>query len=87
MPPSKVTTPGPDYVTYNPIDDTIYVWDAKYRKEGGRYPCKGPSLEKVGAWMNQIRQAIERLSDDALRQKVLRALSRGRIRGELFKWP
>lgn len=63
------------------------MWDAKYRREGGRYPCKGPSLEKVGAWMNQIREAIERLSDDGLRKKVLKALSRGRIRGELFKWP
>jgi hypothetical protein len=37
--------------------------------------------------MREIRDAIERLKDKALRDKILKALERGRIRGELFRWP
>lgn len=69
------------------LDDTIYVWDAKYRKEGGRYPCSGPSSSKIGQWLAEVRDAINRVKDKAIREKILRALERGKIRGELFRWP
>jgi hypothetical protein len=85
-PPKNTNVPGPDFITYNKETKSIVIWDAKYRKEGGRYPSSVPA-KKMKRWMPDIRNAVNSLPPGSLREDALDALENDRISSEIFKWP
>jgi hypothetical protein len=86
QPPGKVTAPGPDYITFDPVGDSIVVWDAKYRGPGGSYPSSLPT-DKVKSWMPQINEAIQNMPSGPLRDKVIDAFNSGQVQGRISQWP
>ena len=85
QPPGKVTASGPDYITYDPATGQINVWDAKYSSKG-KWPktAKGFGSEK---WLEEVKEAIEKIADPKLRKEVMDAFNNGEINWKIFKWP
>lgn len=86
QPPGKVTAPGVDFATFDPMRNQIVLWDAKYRGPKGSYPTTIPA-SKMGAWTKEVRSTIEAMPEGPLRKQYLEALENNRIRGEIFRWP
>ncbi|MEQ9725503.1 hypothetical protein ABRP29_07685 [Pseudomonas sp. WHRI 8822A] len=84
--PGKVTAPGPDYITYDPDNEMIVVWDAKYRGPGGSYPSS-ISSDKIKKWMPEVRDAVNKMPAGSARDAALEALQSGRVSGQIFRWP
>ena len=83
----KTTATGADYVTYDPVQQEVVLWDSKYRgPQGGSVP-KTLSPGKINRWTPNARKAIEALPDSPMKAEMLRALDAGHVRGEIFKWP
>jgi RHS repeat-associated protein len=85
--PGKTTARGADYLTYDPVQQEVVFWDAKYRgPQGGSVP-RTLAPAKIQRWTPEARKAIEVLPDSPLKADMLRALDAGQVRGEIFKWP
>ncbi len=84
-PPGKVTSKGPDFITYSRKDDLIMVWDAKFRS-GGNFPSS-ISASKMNKWMPYVEDAIKNMPAGEAKTWAERALKNGNIRGKLFPWP
>ena len=85
-PPTKASAGGVDYVTFDPTRGEVVLWDAKYRRPGGRYPSSVPAT-KTTAWKAQARAAAEAMPESPVRLVILDALARGKVRTEIFRWP
>jgi len=85
--PEKVTAPGADFVTIDPKDGTIYVWDSKYRGPNATsYPSSIPPA-KLAVWTSQLKETINSMPDGPIKDMALDSLKNGKIQGEIFKWP
>jgi RHS repeat-associated protein len=87
--PGKVTTSGPDFITYNPESDTINVWDAKYSSIGQR-PNVDPETF-VTKWWPYITRAVvayvENPANTAYIDEIQEAYINDQIVGRVFRWP
>lgn len=84
--PGKASLPGADYITYDPSNRSLIVWDAKYRAEGGRYPSSLPA-SKLQAWQSEIVNSVKNMPEGPHKAAAESALRSGRIKGQIFKWP
>jgi len=84
--PGKVTSPGPDFITYDPQSKFIIVWDAKYRVSGTGYPTS-LSATTLRQWIPDVRDAINALPEGPFKWQVSNALESGRVSGSIFRWP
>jgi RHS repeat-associated protein len=85
--PVKTTARGADYLTFDPVQQEVVFWDAKYRgPQGGSVP-KTLSAVKIQQWSAEARRAIGALPDSPVKAAMLRALDAGQVRGEIYKWP
>jgi filamentous hemagglutinin len=77
---------GPDWITYEPSSQTVFVWDAKYRAPGGRYPSQidPDTMEK---WKSEIADAIACMPEGDAKEGAAKAFADGRIRGRIFRGP
>ena len=83
--PKHVNTPGPDFITYNPKDSRLYVWDSKYRKD-----CQWPSKAKgfrTKEWTKAVQEAIDEYPDELLRNRLQFAFDHNLIEWRIFQWP
>ena len=81
--PSKVTSTGLDFITYDPIFKKINVWDAKY-SSSGRFPSGLPA-SKLGSWNSQISDAVQSYTGPYADQ-ILTALQNGALRARIFPY-
>jgi filamentous hemagglutinin len=86
MPPGKVTAPGPDFITYSAKEKSIVVWDAKYRGPAGSYPRSIPQ-SKIERWVSEVKLAVEGMPEGGAKIAAQKAIERGAIRGQIFRWP
>ncbi len=84
--PGKVTAKGPDFITFDPKQRAVVLWDAKYRGPKGSFPSS-PSPGQIKRWTEDARGAINALPPGALRTRALDALNSGRVKGQIFRWP
>ncbi len=83
----KVTAPGADYVTMDPKNGTIYIWDSKYRgPNSSSYPTT-ISAQKFNSWKNDLQNIINAMPDGPAKTMAQNSLNNGNIQGEIFKWP
>jgi hypothetical protein len=83
--PGNVTTPGPDFITFDPANGTINVWDAKFRSNLN-FPSSANGFGSQ-AWLQEVQQAINNIPDATLRQQVQQAYTNGKINWNIFQWP
>jgi len=84
--PGKVTASGPDFITFNPKNKSIVVWDAKYRGPGGSFPTAVPA-DKLNSWMPQVREAVQNMPPGTARDAAMGALRNGKVGGKIAPWP
>jgi len=56
--PGKITATGPDYSTFNPADESIYIWDAKYSINGTFPSTSDIPATKLQAWMPWLNNVV-----------------------------
>jgi hypothetical protein len=76
--PGKITTGGPDYITYDPETDTINLWDAT----AGKTPKQVPVPEY---WMPEARTAV-RAYTGPYATEIQQALSNGQVDVNIFRY-
>lgn len=84
MAPGKITATGPNFITYNPTDDIINVWDAKY-SSSGTFPSS-LSASKLSSWSPWIKGAVANYSGK-YSNEITNAYNNGQIQGLLFTYP
>jgi hypothetical protein len=62
------------------------MWDAKYRRPGGRYPSKIDEATQT-RWKVELLDTINSMSEGDLKTQALEAYNANRIRAEIFRWP
>ena len=85
--PNNPNTPGkPDHITFDPVTDTIFANDSKYRGAGGSYPSqlKPGQLQR---WMPYVENAIQALPEGDLKTSAQAAFAAGRVQGRILCWP
>jgi hypothetical protein len=82
--PGKLTTHGPDYITYDPIADEVVVWDSKY-SSSGRFPSGSIPGSKMTAWSSSVSDAVGGYSGPGA-SEAQRALQAGRVVGRYFQY-
>ncbi|EGO62671.1 hypothetical protein, partial [Acetonema longum] len=83
--PGKVTATGPDFITYDPLHQTINVWDSKFSSTG-RWPSSAQGFGSQ-AWLDETKQAIAKITDPVLRKQAQNAFNNGNIEWKIFEWP
>jgi hypothetical protein len=76
--PGKVTTAGPDYITYNPKTDEITLWDAT----AGKTPKQLPVPEY---WMPEARAAVASYNGPYAAE-IQQALVNGQVDTNIFRY-
>jgi hypothetical protein len=76
--PGKVTTAGPDYITYNPDTDTINLWDATASKTPKQLPV--PEY-----WMPEARAAVASHTGPYVAE-IQQALTDGQVDTYIFRY-
>lgn len=76
--PAKVTTAGPDYITYNPETDTINLWDAAAGKTAKQLPV--PEY-----WMPEARAAVGSYTGPYAAE-IQQALANGQVDTLIFRY-
>lgn len=83
--PGSITAVGPDFITFDSINDEIVVWDAKYSfSQNFPSTASGFGSQK---WLNMIQEAINNIQDSNLQQTVQNAFDNGNIDWRIFSWP
>jgi RHS repeat-associated protein len=85
--PGKTTARGADYVTYDPVQQEVVLWDSKYRGPQGGSTPRALSPAKIERWTPEARRAIGTLPDGPSKADMLQAIDAGQVRGEIFRWP
>ena len=83
--PGPITANGPDFITYDPVNKTVFAWDAKYRGPGSHYPAT-VSAATLARWLPDVRAAVNKLPAGSLRDTALNALSKGNYNGAIFPY-
>ena len=81
----NTNTPGLDYATFDPTDNRIKIYDAKYRKNR-RYPTT-VSIAKQTRWTQELRQFLTNEYTGSDKQSLLQALNQGKVDFKVFGWP
>jgi len=80
--PGKVTARGADYITYNPKDGFIKVFDSKYSKTGKSLP-KGDVFNPQ-KWKSEIQSSVKNY-EGPHKEQIMRALNEEKFKGVYFK--
>jgi hypothetical protein len=79
--PGKVTGNGPDYVTYDAVNDILCEWDAKY-SSSRNFPAQ-LSIEKLDSWLPYLKAAVDNYTGPYAAQ-IRTAFAKGNIEGDIF---
>lgn len=82
MGPQNVSYKGPDYITYDPINDKIKVWDAKNYSDASSLPKTLPQ-RKLDNWMPAVKKAVGDYTGPYAAQ-AQQALAAGKVEGAIF---
>ena len=76
--PGKVTASGPDYITYDQENGTIYAWDATTQVS------KDPIADQAWEW--EVRNAVQKYvaNDGDQAMEIEEALNAGRLRTNIY---
>lgn len=87
QPPGKVTATGPDYITFDPRQRLIYIWDAKYSQSGASHPAADTiPAGTLQGWRTFLQNALNAYQGPhAASAKA--ALDAGNVIGRYFKYP
>ena len=79
--PGQVTTPGPDFITYDSRAGNIIAWDAKYTTSSVLPRSVSPSC-----WMYEIRSGVANYSG-SYADEIQQAFTNGQITTRRFLYP
>jgi hypothetical protein len=86
--PGKVTTTGPDYMTYNPKSGRITIGESKYRGPKGGWIPKSLPAGKLEKWMKtKIEKIILEMPPSPDKDAIVRALKNGEIDVIVYRHP
>jgi hypothetical protein len=83
--PGKASAPGVDYATFDLDDGIVYIYDAKYRGPGGKYPTSIPP-KKLESWTNGLKMEVSTWPDGQKKSLILDAIQNGKFLPRIFKW-